>query len=208
MPEKNKDTTKIYIKTDFPAAFLLNGTFSDRADGFKYPANEPLYITVLPLEAHLLPYTVKMLDGKSLYNNNLIASFCYEGEIFAKLLPRYNYLYENKKSENIRINATTPEKLFWAVKQNDFDLAKKFCTEGLLSTIDESGLESFFNDYTAIMPDEFTTKNSNLNNYTYQIGVNNYSTGEPFYLIDTNSNGVLFHFELVNGFVDNIVGKE
>jgi len=197
-----QETTKIHINTDFPSVFLLNGTFSEKADSFSYPANEPLYITVLPLEAHLLPYTVKMLGAKSLYNSNLVASFSFEDGVFAKLLPRYNYMYEHKEPKNkTKVNATVPEKLFWAVKQNDFELAKKYCTDGLLETINEDGLAGFFDGFTAIMPDEFSSLKNNINNFTNQ----HYILGDPYYLINTNSVGALFYFELAEGLVDNIV---
>jgi len=85
--------TNIFIKTDFKCVFLLNGTFSEKADGFLYPKKEPLYITVLPLNAYLLPYTVKLLGAKTLENESLCASFSRGDKTYIKLIPRYNNIY-------------------------------------------------------------------------------------------------------------------
>ena len=198
------DNKQIFIKTDFGCVFFLNGAFAESANGFNYPADTPIYITVMPLEAHLLPYTIKMLEATALNNQNLVASFLFEDKIFIKMMPRYNYIYENSGAikAGATASASVAEKLFWAVKQQDFVLAKSLCTEGLLNTIDEGGLSAFFEPFTAILKDEF-----GIEKLEKDI-LNNYALGEPYYLIDNNHNATILYFELQDKLIDNIVSKE
>jgi len=186
----HENQTTIHISTDFSTVYLLNGTFSENADSFLYPAATPLYITVLPLSAHLLPYTVKTLGAKCLENENLCAAFSADGAIHIKLLPRYNYIYTAQK-QGITANASIPEKFFYAVKQNNLDLAKKYMSIGLTETIDNESLTAFFNDYTAIIKSTNQSKNP-------------HQQGEGFYLINEERQGTLFNFEMFDGLIDNI----
>jgi len=191
--EKNYETETdifVFIKTDFPSAFLLNGIFCEKADGFEYSAKAPLYVTVLPLEAHLLPYTVKLVNGKALSNEKLCASFMRGDKLMVKLFERYNYMYSATKNDE-RVGATIPERLFNAVKQKNYSNARKFLSEGLSSSVDDNGLDAFFDCYTAIVKDEF--EKDILGN------------ASKYYLITANSEGVAFKFDIKDGLVDNIV---
>jgi len=192
--DKQKRQTQIHIKTDFKCVFLLNGTFSEKADGFLYPAADPLYITVLPLSAHLLPYTVKLLKGKAIENESLCAAFTKSDNTYVKLLPRYNYIYTAKEPQVLSAGAGIPERLFAAVKNKNLPLAKKYLSENLLQTIDDNALEAFFADYTAILKDEFSR------------GIS-YDNSEAYFLIDKDAKGILFTFEVFDGLVDNIVSE-
>jgi len=185
---------KVHIKTDFATVYLLNGTFSEKADGFSYPKNEPLYITVLPLSAHLLPYTVKIVGAKAIENAQLCVSFFKENFTYVKLLPRYNYVYMAKEASSMQVNSSTPERLFNAVRGKNFALAKKYLSQNLIETIDDAALEAFFDPYNAIVKDEFNK-------------VELVAIGENYYLIDKDLNGTLFSFEIFDGLIDNITSE-
>jgi len=195
MDNLHNDQSLTFIKTDFRCVFLLNGTFSENADGFLYSKKEPLYITVFPLNAHLLPYTIKFLGAKALENELLSNSFSFEDKTYIKLLPRYNYVYTANKVGNSTELPSTPERLFAAVKASDFDLSKKYLSQNLLSTIDDNGLEAFFEGYTAIVKDDFKSKNKNAQQ----------SMGEDYFLINDKNEGTKCSFEIFDGLVDNIV---
>jgi len=194
MSQSQQKQTHIHIRTDFKCVFLLNGSFSEKAEGFAYPTNEPLYITVLPLGAHLLPYTTKIFKGKAVENEKLCAVFLRETQTLIKLLPRYNYVYSPVKVDTLATSA--PERLFTAVQNKNFVAAKKLLSEDLLTTIDDNGLEEFFNDFTAIVKDDFGKKNEV------------YGQGEAYYLIDKDSKGSLFYFDIIEGLIDNITSEE
>ena len=183
----------IHIKTDFAAVYLLNGMFAERADGFAYGDGEPLYVTVLPLSAHLLPYTVKLAAGKPLSNEKLCAAFRAGDRLLIKLGPRYNYLYTPVKQDDPSA-LSPPEKLFRLVKQKSFPFARKLLSDALGASVDDGGLAAFFADYTAIFPDEFSTKKT--------IGD---SPRFACYLVTPEGIGSLFYFETADGLIDNIV---
>ena len=182
---------KIFIKADFSSVFLLNGTFCEKVDNFNYDCSNPLYITVLPLSAHLLPYTVKILKGKVLNNDTLCACFSNQERLFIKLMPRYNYIYNSSKNET-PIGDSITEKLFKAVKNNNLISARKLLTASLNESIDDPALNAFFADYTAIVKDDFTKADLHSNTNSY-------------YLIDSNNNGSLCRFEMRDGLIDNIL---
>ena len=184
---------KIYIKTDFNSVFLLNGTFCEKVDNFNYDCANPLYITVLPLNAHLLPYTVKVLKGKVLNNETLCACFLNNERVFIKLMPRYNYIYNSIKTETTTGNSIT-EKLFKAVKNNNLISARKLLTASLSDSIDDTALNAFFADYTAIIKDDFTPINLD-------------SAASGYYLIDSENNGTLYYFDVKDGLIDNIISN-
>ena len=186
--------TQIHIKTEFSAVYLLNGTFVESAESFSYKTGESLYITVLPLSAHLLPYTVKIVGGRALCNEKLCAVFSRKKSLFVKLLPRYNYIYTPSKDDTIMATATAVERFFYLVKQKNPLAARKYLSEGLSATIDDSSLEDFFGDYTAIVKDDFNAVTS--------------AEDSHFYLIDKNGQGVRFAFETISGLIDNITSEE
>ena len=271
------DNYNITIKTEFESVFLLNGVFSECLKPFLYPINEALYITVLPLEAQLLPYTIKTIGAKALCNpslaqfdfdprshkmvSNLADSAAakrarglapgfdtfYNNNITITLLPRYNYIYDLNKAPNFtksenstsannnntfsKSNTTTvlenlnnnwqstktvAEKLFYAIKQNDFATAKNYCTQNLLNTITEQDLKSFFKDFISIekaaMPLANTQSLSIDNSYSIEKtsttsaeNNNNTDTTENYYLITHTNTKTLYTFELKTNLIDNIL---
>jgi len=179
----------IHIKTDFASVFLLNGAFAENADGFSYGDGEPLYVTVLPLSAHLLPYTVKIAANKPLTNEKLCACFSTDGRLFVKLYPRYNYIYSPHKKDGAA-ETSAPERLFNLVKQKSYAAARKLLSDDLSRSVDDAGLDAFFADYTAMIKDDYGKPAESKNGY---------------YLITAEGKGTLFRFETADGLIDNIV---
>jgi len=186
------DKKVISVKTDFACVYLLNGVFSENATSFSYSLEEVLYITVLPLSAHLLPYTVKLLQGKVLENTNLCDSFIVDNNNFIKLKPRYSYMYSASNVDATSIESSVAEKLFNAVKQKDFETAKKCLSKNLLQTIDNQALEDFFVGYKSIIKDEF----SNAMRQKH---------AQHYYLINDQNIGEAYSFDIKNDFIENII---
>ena len=92
--------TVFHIKSAFRCVYLLNGVFVEKADDFKYDAASPLYITALPLNAHHLPYTVKISGLAAQSNEHLVSVYKLpEHNCYVKLAARYNYVYSTEHRE-------------------------------------------------------------------------------------------------------------
>ncbi|MCL2061419.1 MAG: hypothetical protein FWH03_02200 [Firmicutes bacterium] len=183
--------TRIRVKTDFATVFLLNGTFSENAEFFLYDTSNPIYITVLPLSAHLLPYTVKIAGGKPVSNEKLCAAFSAGDALHVKLHPRYNYIY-TADAVSASASATHAERLFRAVKQKNYAAARQFLSPALSQSVDDEGLWAFFADYTEIVADDFSSPKKR----------------GAFYLIDELGKGTAYLFETAEGLIDNIVEND
>ena len=180
--------TVFHIKSAFRCVYLLNGVFVEKADDFKYDAASPLYITALPLNAHHLPYTVKISGLAAQSNEHLVSVYKLpEHNCYVKLAARYNYVYSTEHRE-------TPDKLgfvesfFLDIRHGNLSSARTKMTQTLSASIDDESLREFFDDYTDIIE-------------------NNVSKNLPdsFFLIDKNDVGALFRFEIKDGLIDNIV---
>ena len=177
-----------HIKAVFRCVYLLNGAFVEKADNFTYSGDEPLYITVLPLNAHHLPYTVKVSGFGALSNEHLISIYRLpENNCYIKLAARYNYVYSTEHRE-------TPDKLgfvegfFLDVRHGNLVSARAKMTDNLSKTIDDTALRAFFDDYTDIIENTVGKK-----------------LPDSYFLIDKSDKGVLFRFEIKDGLIDDII---
>ncbi len=180
--------TIFHIKAAFRCVYLLNGVFVEKADDFKYDDAQPLYITALPLNAHHLPYTVKISSLTALSNEHLVSVYKLpEHNCYVKLAARYNYVYSTEHRE-------TPDKLgfvesfFLDIRHGNLSSARAKMTQNLSSTIDDESLRAFFDDYTDIIEN--------------CVGGN---TDDSYFLIDKSDAGALFRFEIKDGLIDDIV---
>ena len=181
------------IKADFPAVYTINGTFIEKADKLNVRRDEAIYITVLPLSAALLPYTVKFAGGK-IHNNDELCRVYEVGEhrYIIKMQARYNYVYSPTPHKNPteRENELIP-RFFAAAVNNETDSARKCLTSGLNSTVNDEALREFFDGYEEIMPnDGFTAAPDN-----------------SWYLIYKSGKATLFSFAIKNGLIDDIIEK-
>ncbi len=183
----------IHIKTGFKSVFLLNGSFVEKADSFSYNIKEPLYITVLPLSAHLLPYTVKILGSKTLSNESLCSVYTLAPARFLiKLAPRYNYVFSPEHSVNCDTPRTEAESFFHYVKSGKLSLARELMTKPLSESIDDESLRAFFDGFTDIVKNEYLMK----------------SSPHSYFLIDPEGKATLFEFVTEGRFIDNIMQNE
>lgn len=179
----------VHIKTDFPCVFLLNGTFTEQADSFNYNTANPIYVTTLPLEAHLLSYTVKIAGSKPLYNENLCSVFCDGDHMYIKLAKRSSYIYSSVKHNTA--TTATAEEFFNRIKKGQLQGARALLSSELSNSVDDASLQAFFDGYTAIIKNEYS-KNPHSN---------------EFYLIDNLGNGTKFVFSLKDNLIDDITEK-
>lgn len=178
----------VHIKSEFPCMYMLNGNFTEKADSFNYNTDNPIYITAFPLQAHLLPYTVKIVGGKPLYNAQLCSSFAPEGHLYIKLKPRYNYVYSVQAEKDNIEHFGCAENFFNAVKRGDINFARTLLSADLNESVDDESLQSFFDDYTAIFKNDFGNKTAK----------------NEYFLIEKGGNGIAFNFEIENGLINNI----
>lgn len=183
----------LHIKNDFPAVYMLNGVFIESGRRIVIRRDEVTYVTVLPLSAALLPYTVKLAGGKARCNEELCRVFTLtENDLVLRLSPRYNYVYspEPQNSAVERSSALVP-RFFAAVVSKDLQNARKFLTQGLASTIDDASLTAFFSDYDDIIAND------------------GYVPAAPnsYFLIDKEGKAALFTFSLKDNLIDDITER-
>lgn len=148
---------KYGIMSESECVWLVNGTFKDYINIIEYPSESPLYLTLFPLKAIYLPYTVKLLSGRVLCNNDLADSYeVGEGYFIVRFKERHNYVYspvtphEHKPPQGI-----VPR--FWkSVKSGELDDARRLLTKELSDSVDDDSLIAFFAPYRDLIPNPFS----------------------------------------------------
>lgn len=142
---------------------LLNGSFVQSASTVRYESTEPLYVTVLPLEAMFLPYTVEILGGKATTNQNLVLCCDMgEGHYYIELKPRYAYVYSPSGNTNLHVSAGVFSQLLEFVQKNNFAAARALMTESLSESVSDEGLSDFFDGVIAVRENVFTSERGYL----------------------------------------------
>ena len=138
----------------FDCVTLLNGAFNERPSPVAYPAASPLYVTLLPLDAMLLPYTVKLLGGKAA-SNGLLASVVEASpeRYVVSFSERHNYVYSPVLSPQPARNA--PERLLVLVKSGDVASARRLMTDELARSVTDEAITGFFAPYSHIAENPF-----------------------------------------------------
>ena len=183
----------LHIKNDFPAVYMLNGVFIESGRRIVIRRDEVTYVTVLPLSAALLPYTVKLAGGKARCNEELCRVFTLtENDLVMRLSPRYNYVYspEPQNSSTERTYSPVP-RFFTAVIAKDLQDARKFLTQGLASAIDVASLTEFFSDYDDIIANDGYVP----------------AAPDSYFLIDKKGKATLFSFVLKDNLIDDIIER-
>jgi len=184
---------KLKLAPQFESVFLINGRLSE-GGVVSYLDNEVVYVTVLPLEAFMMSYTVKLVGAKIKSNEDLAA--CYDlgdGNFYLKLLSRYNYVYAvgdksmDKEGEKRKAALGIVEQFFKAVTKGRINLARECLSEDLSRSIEDEDLSAFFDGYSDLVKSE---KRS----------------GE-YYLIGKGGKSTLFYFDIDGGVIDNIVER-
>ncbi|MDE7394570.1 MAG: hypothetical protein K2M95_00405, partial [Clostridiales bacterium] len=118
------------------SVLLLNGSFVQYANAVRYTAEDPLFVTVLPLSAAFLPYTVELLDGKARSNENL--ALCCDmkgGHKYVELKPRYAYVYSPNEKFTPAPSSSTPARFLSLVREGKFEAARLLRSPSLSETL-------------------------------------------------------------------------
>ena len=139
------------------SVLLLNGSFVERATAVRYNAEDPLYVTVLPLSAAFLPYTVQLMGGKARSNETL--ALCCDlggGHAYVELKPRYAYVYSPSERLSPMAPASTPARLLSLVREGNAEAARTLLSPTLSETLTDAALADFFEGVVAIRENTFT----------------------------------------------------
>ena len=164
------------LRAEFECVYLINGAFNENPKAVQYPAMSPLYVTLLPLKAVLLPYTVKLLAGKAVSNGDLAECYEVAADHYAAVFrERHNYVYSPA-----HVTSAMPEKglapaFYRAVKAGDLETARHMMTKDLSESIDDDSLTAFFSPYCNIVENRF----SDLSGGFFLINKSSMK-GEPF----------------------------
>lgn len=139
----------------FECVMLLNGAFNEKPMPLAYPAASPLYVTLLPLRAWLLPYTVKLLSGKALCNTEL-TSVCEAAadRYIVSFAERHNYVY-SPAAPHAEPPRSLPEKLLASIKSGDIAGARSLMTADLEGTVTDEGITEFFAPYSGVVENPY-----------------------------------------------------
>lgn len=139
------------------SVMLLNGSFVQSATSVRYNSDEPLFVTVLPLEAMYLPYTVEILNGKAVTNRSL-ALCCDMGDNhrYIELKPRYAYVYSPKPAETSPLAVSAPAQLLLFVREGNYSAARSLMTPELGESVSDEALADFFDGVLAVRENTFT----------------------------------------------------
>ncbi len=171
---------RLTIKTDYDAVFCINGSFTEARRPLNLRRDEVYYVTVFPLCAALLPYTVKIVDGKARSNEKL-ATLCAlrRDEYTLKLAPQYGFVFAAKEA-NAR-PAPLPVLFFNAVKERNAIKARALLTGGLSSSVGDDALLSFFDGFKDIIIDD-----------------------DEYFLISDDDNATRYSFSIKDGLIDDV----
>lgn len=176
----------LYLKCDFEAVFLINGAFVDRPGKIAADDEEAYFVTVLPLSAALIPYTVKISAMKVRSNPDLCRLYALPtGDVLLRFHPRYAYVYSPSPRNFPEPSAHPVPAFFRAVKNGDFTEARRYLTRGLSSAADDETLSSFFDGYVDIFPDPD-------------------GSADVFYLAANDCSAVKFRFRTQSGLIDDV----
>ena len=167
----------ITLLPQFESVFLLSGSFFEGGT-FVTSEDTVVYITVLPLDPTVLPYTVKIV-GASVERGWPLAVPCKvgENEYFIKMERRmdvYSPTHQNVPEDMV-------ERFFYYVKGKHLGFAMEMLSGGLRSTLGEQDLWAFFEGFTHLV-----------------------RTPNGYYAVDGSGNGHSCEFSLVEGSIDDI----
>lgn len=173
------------------AVFLVNGVFFENISKLKSEFADSLYITVLPLDALYLPYTVRIGGGEVFANDSLTTLYrLRDNRYYVRLLPRLNYVYTPRKHEAPPKKNSPALRLFTAVKQKETAEARALLTPALSASVDDNSLLGFFDGYRDMVEND------------------NYVGGhsDSFFLIpeEEKETAAFFKIDYVNGLIDNL----
>ncbi|MCL1945391.1 MAG: hypothetical protein FWF56_06290 [Firmicutes bacterium] len=178
----------LHFEASFEAVYSVNGIFLESANKIKYQDNQAIYVTVFPLKAQLLPYTVKLIGGKVVTNKELCDSFALPlDNYFVKLHPRHNYVY-SPQTRRTDISTDIVEQFYNYIKKGNLTMARTMMTEDLNKCIEDDGMTAFFAEFVELIKNNFFDDLPN----------------SGYFLITKDGQNAFYIFDIVDGLIDNI----
>ena len=167
----------------------MNGAFYENPKTIVVSDREIAFLTVLPLSASVLPYTVK-LSGKKIFNNTDLTSLVKiaDGKYLLRLFPRYNYVYSPSPSPSNNASSGLVPHFFNAIAKRDLNLARTYLTPSLSSTVSDDALIEFFSPYKDAIDGN---------------GIGNWDDN-VYLLVGENDETTPFRFTIKTGLIDDI----
>ena len=166
----------IILLPEFPCAYLVDDKLFD-GETIRVRDDSVAYLTVLPLDAEFIPYTVKLIGPKAASNSALALSVRTGEREYALALGKRYHVYS---SEHRNLPDDPCRKFFYYVKGRHFSLA--FDLLGDISPRPgEAELSKFFEDYTDII-----------------------RLKDRYYVVDGSGVGHRCEFTVSGGKIDNI----
>ena len=170
---------KTILKSDFECIYSINGRIIEGGI-VNLEENKVYYITVFPLNATYLSYTIKMVGDKIYTNKDLCVKVTTKEETYILFCKRYPYVY-----------ATTPFsyeggcvcEFFTLIKQNRIDKARSLLSDNLSKSVSDDALKGFFEKYEYVLDTDDDNK---------------------WILATQNGEGEYFTFILKHGLIDDI----
>lgn len=152
----------VYHFVSYSSVLLLNGSFVQSAVSVRYNDSEPLFVTVLPLEAAYLPYTVEFLNGKAV-TNSALALCCDmgEGHYYAELKPRCAYVYSPAPPAQAASGDPMAQFLGF-VQSGNFTAARSMMCAELSESVSDEALADFFTGVACIRENVYTPEKGYL----------------------------------------------
>lgn len=178
------------FESSFPAVYTVNGVFFESLTRLKAELSDSIFITLFPLDAVYLPYTVRIGGGEIFANAPLAKQYKLRDDRFLiRFLPRFNYVYSPVGHSAPNEKGSVVKRLFEEVKERDLTAARALLTEELSKSVDDNSLLEFFDGYLDIVDNNGYVRTS----------------GNTFFLIpDSGGTASLFRAQLKDGLVDNI----
>lgn len=175
---------ELHIQTLFDCALLVNGGFFEPQSVLELGEFDVLYVTVLPTDCALLPYTVKLVGAQPVHTELALGLRLSDSLYLLELSPRRPVMYACTPPPP---PSTPISRLFAAVKAGELERAHAMLTDRLKADVDRTTLSSFFSRYTRLVECLWEP------------------AARAFYLIDSNGNAVRHTYSLVNDLIDDLL---
>lgn len=178
----------LHFEALFETVYSVNGIFLENAVKINYPTNQAIYVTVFPLKAQLLPYTIKLIGGKVVLNKELcdVVALPFDN-YFVRLHPRHNYVYSPQSRKN-DASLDLVESFYQNVKKGNLSTARTLMTDDLNKCIEDDGMVAFFKEFVDIVPNKFFDD----------------LPGSGYFMVTSDRQCALYIFDIVDGLIDNI----
>lgn len=176
---------ELHIKSEFDCVYIINGEFMERANRLRLDEFDTVYITALPLDPMLLPYTVRINVAAPQHGELCRGVRLSPEHYLVTLAPRYMVVY-GQIGKPLPPPSTPILRLFDYVKCGDITAAYAMLSEQLKATIDKTALTAFFDGCDSVCECDW-------------------ETGNKFYMINKNGSCELCSYKMADGFIDDVL---